>query len=137
MEYNYPTDQDPSKQQQANPPQQQQQSGSSRGRGRRAYAAQQYDFNAPVAGSMYTQQPPQTYPPPAYSQAAPAVGPVQSQAGQPQGYGHPQAYPPPGYQYGQDYKAPDPNMYQQPYPGQTDVAGVTNQMQHLHVSQVD
>jgi hypothetical protein len=138
MEYNYPTAQDPS-QEQPNPPhQQQQQQTASRGRGRRAYAAQQYDFNVPSAGSMYNQQPQQPYPAPGYPAAAPAAVGVQSQQqGQPQVYGQPQTYAQPGYQYGQDYQAPSPNMYQQPYPGQVGgVAGVTNQMQHLHVSQV-
>jgi len=129
MEYNYPTAQDPS-QEQPNPPQQQQQQQptASRGRGRRAYAAQQYDFNVPA------QQP---YPTPGYPAAAPAPVAVQSQQGQPQVYGQPQTYAQPGYQYGQEYQAPSPSMYQQPYPGQVGgVAGVTNQMQHLHVSQV-
>jgi len=134
MDYNYHNPQDPS-QEQPNPPQQQQPTAS-RGRGRRAYAAQQYDFNVPSAGSMYNQQPQQPYPAPGYSPAAPAAVPVQSQQGQPQVYGQPQTYAQPGYQYGQEYQAPSPNMYQQPYPGQAGVAGVTNQMQHLHVSQV-
>jgi len=134
MEYNYPTAQDPS-QQGPNQPQQQQPTVS-RGRGRRAYAAQQYDFNVPSAGSMYNQQPQQPYPSPGYPTATPAAVPAQSQQGQTQAYGQPQTYAQPGYQYGQEYQAPSPNMYQQPYPGQAGVAGVTNQMQHLHVTQV-
>jgi len=139
MEYSdYPTAQDPSQQQQQPmQPQQQPQSTAPRGRGRRAYAAQQYDFNVPAAsGPMYSQaQVPQ---PSGFQAGGVPVGavPVQSQAGQPQVYGQPQAYPQPGYQYGQEYQAPSPNMYQQQYPGQAGVAGVTNQMQHLHVSQV-
>lgn len=141
MDYSsYPAAQDPSQQQQPTQPQQQQPPTASRGRGRRAYAAQQYDFNVPTAsGPMYNQ--PQAQSPsltPGYPQSGAPGGAMsgQSQPGQPQVYGQPQGYSQPGYQYGQEYQAPSPTMYQQPYPGQAGVAGVTNQLQHLHVSQV-
>jgi len=135
MEYNYPaqntaTNPDP----QSIP--QQQHPAASRGRGRRQYAAQQYDFNAPAAVPMYEQQ--QPYPQQqAYQQSHPIAAAQQAQ------YGQPQTYPQQGgYQYGQEYQAHSPNAYPQTYPqgyqqGQPNVAAMTNSFQHMQVAQVD
>jgi hypothetical protein len=97
----------------------QQQPAASRGRGRRQYAAQQYDFNAPAASSMYD-QPPQ-YATPGYFQQG-QQPPVPSMA-QPQ--------------YGQEFPGPAPNAYAPGYQGQPSVVGMTNQFQQMHVSQVE
>src|SRR5271170_1518315 len=101
-------------QQPSSPPQQQQQQ---RGRGRRQYAAQQYDFNAPVSPPTLDQH--LQYPTQGYQQSQHAGSAPQAQ-GQ---YGQPQTYQQPGYQYGQESQAPSPNMYQQGFQGQTGVSG--------------
>src|SRR5436305_10981681 len=77
---------------------QQGQPHAARGRGRRAYAAQQYDFNSPQLAPVYDQQP--QYPAgQGFQQPAPQPvgGPTQPQ------YGQPQTYPQQSYQYGQEY----------------------------------
>jgi hypothetical protein len=129
MEHNHPSGQRTvtSPNQPLSQPEQAPQQGTTRGRGRRQYAAQQYDFSNP-APAVYDQQP--QYPAQGYPPAQPA--PPVSQAS----YGQPQAYPQPGYQYGQEYQQPSPNMYQQGYQGQTGVNGVTKQFQNLQVTQV-
>lgn len=125
MEYNYPQDAanpvDP--QSAAQPPQQQPQSTGARGRGRRQYAAQQYDFNAPGPAPSYDQQ--AHYVAQGFQQAQPGVAGTQLQQ-----YGQPPV------QYGQEYQAPGSNTYQQGYQGQPNVTGMTNQLQQMHVSQV-
>jgi hypothetical protein len=130
MEYNYPaqdTDSSQSIPQQQHP-------AASKGRGRRQYAAQQYDFNAPAAAPpMYEQQQPYLQ-----QQAYQQSQPIQQAQ-----YGQPQTYPQQGgYQYGQEYQAPSPNAYPQGYPpsyqqGQPNVAAMTNSFQHMQVAQVD
>src|SRR5579859_7537743 len=138
MEYNYPaqyTAASPNQQPivPGQQPLQQQAPAAPRGRGRRQYAAQQYDFNAPAPDAMYAQQrPPQQYQVPGYQQGQP-VAPVTAA---PQQYGQPHGYPQPGYQYGQDYQAPSPSAYQQNFQGQQGISGMTNQLQQMHVSQV-
>jgi len=119
--------------QQPGAPQQQPQT---RAKGRRQYAAQQYDFNAPAAPSMFDQQQQfgqQQYPPQQnayqqYGQPAP-VGVPPAQPGQPQGY--PQQ---PGYAYGQEYQQTPPQYAG--YQTQPGVGGITNQMQGMHIGQV-
>lgn len=100
-----------------------------RGRARRQYAAQQYDFNAPAGPSMYNQQQDaQQYPVQGYQAGPATTAPVQ--------LGQPQTYPQPGYQYGQEYQQPtSPNMYPD---GQraAGVTGMTSQFQNMQVSQV-
>lgn len=101
-----------------------------RGRARRQYAAQQYDFNAPAAPSMYNQQ----YDAPQYPQQGYQAGPAAMPAAQP---GQPQGYAQPGYQYGQEYQQPmSPNMYQDGHQRPAGVAGMTSQFQNMQVSQV-
>jgi len=104
-----------------------------RGRGRRAYAAQQYDFNAPAMPPAYDQQQYQYPPGQAYPQQQPA------DASSPPPYVQQQGYPQ-QHQYGQDYKAaggsPQAAYLQQPYPGQPGVAGMTQQFQQMNMSQV-
>lgn len=139
MEYNYPGQAGAiSPNQQQAIPGQQQQPAAPRGRGRRAYAAQQYDFNAPAAAPMYEQQP--QYPPnQAYHQGQASIATSQPP------YGQPQTYPQQGgYQYGQEYQAPGPNVYQQQQgyqqgyqQGPPNVAGMTSQFQNMQVAQVD
>lgn len=100
-----------------------------RGRARRQYAAQQYDFNAPAGPSLYNQQQDvQQYPAQGYQAGPAAMAPMQP--------GQPQTYPQPGYQYGQEHQQPSPNMYQD---GQRagGVAGMTSQFQNMQVSQVN
>jgi hypothetical protein len=108
--------------------------GSSRPRGRRQYAVQQYDFNAsaPAPNAPYDQQP--MYPSGAqgYQQGQPTT-PAIPQSPQ---YAQQQTFPQPGYQYGHEYQSPAPNVYQQDFQGQTNVSGVTNQFQRLQVAQV-
>jgi hypothetical protein len=128
MEYNYPqnapTSTDP--QSTAQPPQNQQQPTAARGRGRRQYAAQQYDFNAPASAPLYDQQ--AHYVAQGYQQPQPAVSGTQiQQLGQP---------PAQSYQYAQEYQAPGSNTYQQGYQGQPNVAGMTTQLQTMQVTQV-
>jgi hypothetical protein len=131
MEYNYPSGQGTatSPNQASAQPEQAQQQGTTRGRGRRQYAAQQYDFSSP-APAVYGQehQQPQ-YPAQGYPQGQPAHVAQAS-------YGQPQAYSQPGYQYGQEYQQPSPTMYQQGYQGQAGVNGVTKQFQNLEVTRV-
>jgi hypothetical protein len=82
----------------------------------------------------------QQYPYPAASQAFPQqLQQPSATSPQPQ-YGQPgqQAYPQ-QYQYGKEYSAAagsPPAGYQQPYPGQPGVAGMTQQFGQMHVSQV-
>ena len=134
MEHNYPVQDTKSPNPQSI--QQQQQPASARGRGRRQYAAQQYDFNVPAAAPMYEQPPP--YPQQqGYQQSQPIPAGPQAQ------YGQPQTYPQQGgYQYGQEYQAPGSNAYPPGYPqgyqqGQPNVAAMTNSFQHMQVAQVD
>lgn len=101
----------------------QQQTTASRGRGRRQYAAQQYDFNVPTAPPVYDQQ---SQYPLQQSQTQPPA-----QYGQPPDHTQQQ-----GYHYGQEYQQTSPHLYQQGFQGQTGVSGMTNQFQQMHVSQV-
>ena len=131
MEYNYPSGQGTatSPNQPLAQPEQAQQQGTTRGRGRRQYAAQQYDFSSPAPAAYGQQHQQPQYPTQGYPQGQPA--PV-AQAS----HGQPQAFPQPGYQYGQEYQQSSPNMYQQGYQGQAGVNGVTKQFQNLEVTQV-
>jgi hypothetical protein len=104
-----------------------------RGRARRQYAAQQYDFNAPAVPAAYNQQQydAQQYPVQGYHTGPAAMAPVQ----QP---GHPQSYAQPGQQqqpqqYGQEYQQQPPSFDQRP----GGVAGMASQFQNLQVSQVN
>ena len=101
-------------------------------RGRRQYAAQQYDFNVPAAPAPYDGQ--TQYPMQAYQQQPQPAAPVaQGQYAQPQGY--PAPYP---EQVGQQQATFAPNAYQGGYSAaQPNVAGLTNQMQNMSVAQVD
>lgn len=134
MESQYPPDHGTA----ASPPIQPQQPTAPRGRGRRAYAAQQYDFNAP-APAVYDQSAQQAqYPAQAYQQqqGQPAAAPAaQGQYGQYPVPAQP-GYPQPGYQYGQEYQQPSPSLQPQGFQGQAGVGGITNQFQNMHVSQV-
>ena len=99
----------------------------SRPRGRRQYAAQQYDFNAPA--------------PPGNDQQAAYYGQAYQQQLPPSGAGvaQPQYDQPPqqGHAYGQEYQQPGFQQdYNAPYPGQSGVPSMTNQFQKMHVSQV-
>jgi len=120
--------------QQGMPPPQTQAGTTGRGRGRRAYAAQQYDFNAtsPAAPLIptYDQQQPQ----PGY--AVPyAQQPVQAQPVSPTvQYGQPAQ---PGYQDGQQFYQQPLYPQQPPYQGQQPNVGVLgNQFSNMHVSTV-
>jgi hypothetical protein len=107
-----------------------------RGRARRQYAAQQYDFNAPAVPAAYNQQQydAQQYPVQGYQAGPAAMAPVQP--------GHPQSYAQPGQQqqpqqygqqYGQEYQQQPPSFDQRP----GGVAGMASQFQNLQVSQVN
>jgi len=120
--------------QQGAPPPQPQVGTTGRGRGRRAYAAQQYDFNAaspagPVMQTYDQQQPQPGYVAPYGQQQVPAqpVSPTVP-------YGQPL---PQGYQDGQQFYQ-QPLYPQQPsYQGQQpNVGGITNQFASMHVSTV-
>jgi hypothetical protein len=121
------------------PQQQQPGTGTTRGRGRRAYAAQQYDFNAPAVPPAFDQQQQYSYPPAGQAfaqqqQQQPAATSPQSQYPQQAQQAYPQQY-----QYGPEYgtAAGSPTAgYQQPYPGQPGVGGMTQQFGQMHVSQV-
>jgi len=104
----------------------QQAAAAPRGRARRQYAAQQYDFNAPAAPAPapYGQQ----YDAQQYSAQGYAAGPAAMAPVQP---GQPQGYPQPGPQYGQEYQ--QPSFDQRP----AGVASMTSQFQNMQVSQVD
>ena len=114
-----------------------QQPAAPRGRGRRQYAAQQYDFSAPAPAQYDQSAQPAQYPAQVYQQGQPTAAVPPAQYGQypaPSQPGYPQ--PQPGYQYGQEYQQPNPNMQPQGYQGQPGVGGITNQFQNMHVSQV-
>jgi len=134
MDHQYPP-QDPNVA--GNPMAKQPTTGATRGRGRRAYAAQQYDFNAPGMPAAYDQQQYQYPSGQGYPQAYPQQQPAD--ASSPPPYLQQQGYPQ-QHQYGQDYKAaggsPQTAYPQQPYPGQPGVAGMTQQFQQMHVAQV-
>lgn len=140
MEYNYATQGSGPPNQAPSPPPGQagsQQTAGSRPRGRRQYAAQQYDFNAPAPGPMYQQQ--QQYPAQGYQyskEQIPQGGTPATVDGTQQVYAQPQMYPQPGYQYGQGYQTQGPHMYQASEGVVQSVPGMANQFQHMHVTQV-
>lgn len=112
------------------------QQSATRGRGRRQYAAQQYDFSSPTPAA-YNQPPIQSqYLAQGYpasqgyeeSQSIPSVTQTH--------YGQPQAYPQPGYQYGQEYQQSGSIQHQHGFQGPQGVSDVTKQFQNLHVAQV-
>jgi hypothetical protein len=112
------------------------QQSATRGRGRRQYAAQQYDFSSPTPAS-YNQQPVQPqYPAQGYpaSQGYQQSQTIPSLTQTP--YGQPQTYPQPGYQYGQEYQQSGSDLHQQGYQGPQGVSDVTKQFQNLHIAQV-
>jgi hypothetical protein len=115
------------------PPPQQQPQPIARGRGRRAYAAQQYEFNAPLTTSVYGQQ--QPYPTPGYAtgQTGPSTSSTQQEPPPPDG--QPPANPLPGHQVGHEYQPTHPNVYPSPYSGGNGVTGATNQFQKMTFSE--
>jgi len=122
--------------------QQQQLPQQPRAKGRRQYAAQQYDFNAPAASSVYDQQlySQQQYPQQQnfYQQQPPAQLPPGGVVPPTQPGQSPQPYPQQGYgQYGQEYPQAASPQYGGGYPQQQpNVGGITNSMQNMHLSQV-
>ena len=125
MEYNLPTQEPLSLAGQQQQGQQQQAAAAPRGRGRRQYAAQQYDFNAPAPDAIFAQQQhPQQFAPPGFQQGQ--IIPPQ--------YGQPQQAQT-GVQYGQEYQQLGPNMYQHGEQ-QVNVGGIANQFQQMQVTQV-